>query len=163
MKNIGIITHNFPLNKNDRQNAGIFVNDIAQELSNKNKVSIMCPSEGDRKDKIGKLRILNFPIIGGRKLGDLKIANPLDILRFVAFFAAGIAFTPKFIKKNKIEINIAMWAFPSGVFAYVAKKIYGISYMVWCLGSDIYIYGNKPILKTVIKLNIRSQLNCRNV
>lgn len=151
MKNLGIITHNFPLNPKDRQNAGIFVSDIAQELSKTNKTTVYCPGGAGRKNKIGKVKVENFSWIEGKKLGDLKFWNPFDLIRFCSFFAGGFFKLSDFISGNNIELNIVMWAFPAGVFAYVAKKIYGVPYVVWCLGSDIYVYANKPVLRTVIK------------
>ncbi|KKQ91831.1 MAG: Glycosyl transferase group 1 [Candidatus Woesebacteria bacterium GW2011_GWB1_39_10] len=151
MKNIGIITHNFPTSLKDRQNAGIFVNDIAQELAESEKVFVLTPIENNRADKIGKVKITNFVVTKGNKLGSLRFWNPIDILKFTAFFIGGMYYLPLFIKKNKISINIVMWAFPSGVFAYIAKKIFGIPYVVWCLGSDIYVYSKKPILKQIIE------------
>lgn len=156
MKNIGIITHNFPYNSKDRQNAGIFVNDIAQEIAINNKVSIFCPAGGKRKNKLAKVNMVNFYTMSGNKLGDLKIWRPMDLVRFVTFFIGGFLLLPKFIKENNIEVNIVMWSFPSGVFALIAKKIYGIPYVTWCLGSDIYIYAKKPILKNIIKLVLRN-------
>lgn len=152
MKNIGIITHNFPYNSKDRQNAGIFVNDIAQEMAIRNNVTVLCPAGGKRKNKLAKVNIVNFYTMSGNKLGDLKVWRPMDLVRFATFFVGGFLSLPKFIKENNIEVNISMWSFPSGVFAYIAKKIYRIPYMCWCLGSDIYIYAKKPILKNIIKL-----------
>lgn len=156
MKNIGIITHNFPYSLTDRQNAGIFVNDIAQKIAKNNNVSVFCPNEGHRKNKIGKVKITNFPVISGNKLGNLNIWNPIDYLRFAVFFVSGTYNLSKFIKNNNIKVNLAMWSFPSGVFALIAKKIYGIPYVTWCLGSDIYIFAKKPILKYLIKIILRN-------
>lgn len=151
MKHIGIITHNYPETSKDRQNAGIFVSDLAQELSKKNKISVYSPGESTRISDQGKVKTQTFKTNKSKKLGDLKIWNLLDILRFIDFFIGGFSNLSKFILENKVEVNIVMWAFPSGVFAYIAKKIYHTPYVTWCLGSDIYIYGNIPILKTIIK------------
>lgn len=150
-KNIGIITHNFPISSHDRQNAGIFVYDIAEELSKKNKVHIFAPNEGGRKKRVGHLSVQNFQWFSGKKLGDFKLFSPIDALRFASFFVGGISRISAFIKENKIDVNIVMWAFPAGVFAYLAKKVFKTPYVIWCLGSDIYVYGQKPILKTVIR------------
>lgn len=155
MKNIGIITHNFPLSLNDRQNAGIFVNDIVQELSREDKIAVYCPQETVRRGKMGKVKVESFSWMGGKKLGDLNFLNPIDVIRFFSFLIGGLSNLSKFILGNKIDINIVMWAFPSGVFAYIANKIYKVPYVVWCLGSDIYVYANKPILKTVIRFILR--------
>lgn len=151
MKNIGIITHNYPASPKDRQNAGIFVYDLAAELSKKNKISVYFPAASSRGNNQGKVKTQSFKTLSDKKLGDLKFWNPLDILVFAGFFVGGFLNLHRFIFKNKIEVNIVMWAFPSGVFAYFAKKIFGVPYVVWCLGSDIYIYGKKPIFKQITR------------
>ena len=156
MKNIGIITHNLPYNLGNRQNAGIFVYDIAQEIAVNNSVVIFCPAEGGRKSKLGKLSIINFPVISGNKLGNLKFYNPVDIFRFIIFFISGTFSLVRFITHKNITVNISMWAFPSGVFAYLAKIFFGIPYVTWCLGSDIYVFAKKPILKNIIRLILRN-------
>ena len=40
---------------------------------------------------------------------------------------------------------------PSGYFAYHAKKVLGIPYCVWALGSDIYGWAQYPLLRTLIR------------
>jgi glycosyltransferase involved in cell wall biosynthesis len=156
MKNIGIITHNFPFKLDDRQNAGIFVSDIAQEMAVKNKITVYCPIGGGRKKRQGKVDIINFFTISGNKLSNLKLWNPVDLIRFISFFVGGIYSLPKFMREGRIKLNLVMWSFPSGVFAYIIKKIYGIPYICWCLGSDIYIYAKKPILKNIIRFILRN-------
>jgi len=154
--NIGIITHNFPFSLKDRQNAGIFVNDIAQELAIKNRVTVFSPAEEGRGNRVGGVKIVNFPTIKGKKLGDFKFWNPIDAVRFFSLFIGGFLKLSGFIKKNKIDVNVVMWAFPSGVFSYFAKKIYKIPYVTWCLGSDIYVYGKLPLIKYVVRAILRS-------
>lgn len=156
MKNIGIITHNYPAGPEDRQNAGIFVHDLAVELGKKNNVAVYYPGYSVTAKRQDRVRTYSFKALNGKKLGDLKIWNPLDILKFIFFFVGGFSGLSGFISKNKIEVNIVMWAFPSGVFAYLAKKIFDVPYVVWCLGSDIYIYGKKPIFKQITQLILRS-------
>ena len=152
---IGIFTHNFPGNVNDRQNAGIFVNDIAQELSDNDKVSVYTQNGHLNTEKIGKVNIFYFPWIKRKKMGDLKFWNPLDIVRFCLYFVRGTRNLKTYIKTNKIEVCLSMWAFPGGVFAYLCKKIYKIPYAVWCLGSDIYIYGRYPVINLLIRKFIK--------
>lgn len=156
MINIGIFTHNFPEDKTDRRNAGVFVNDIAQELSKKDRVTVFCPGKKGKGNKIGKVDIVNFPIINDKKLGEFKLWSPFDIARFFYFFISGLTNLSGFVKKNNININIAMWAFPSGVFAFLSKKFYKIPYVVWCLGSDIYVYAKYPVIGFAIREILKS-------
>lgn len=153
---IGIFTHNFPWGVNDRQNAGTFVNDIAQELALKNRVSVYSQNDRLGVEKIGKVNISYFPWVKGKNIGSLKFWNPLDVIRFCLYFISGIGNLKTFIRTNKIEVNLSMWAFPGGVFAYLCKKLYKIPYVVWCLGSDIYIYSRYPVINSLIKKILRS-------
>jgi len=63
--------------------------------------------------------------------------------------------TLNLVKKQKIDICIAMWAVPSGFFALAAKIFFQTPYVVWSLGSDIWTIQNYPmggkILKKVLK------------
>lgn len=131
--NIAIFTHNYPKNKNDRKDAGIFVHDFAEKLKKKHKVFIFCPSYHNSK-----------------KFGNWSIYNPLSVLSFFKNISFGIDESLKFVKKNRIDYILCAWAIPSGIYALAAKIKYGTRYGVWYLGSDLNIYSKFPILSTII-------------
>lgn len=145
---VNVFTHNFPNSSRDRKNAGIFVYDFCEELNNKVNVVVCHPDKKKKKKKVGSVRVKTFSWFGGKSLGRLKLWNPLDIVRFISLFYGGFTSIGDL---EKVDINIAMWAFPSGVFAYLAKRIHKTPYIVWCLGSDIYIYAKLPIIRSVVK------------
>lgn len=147
---IGILTHNFPLSKDDRQNAGVFVYDLAEELSKKNNVVVFAPGKKNGTQMMGRVKIHWFKWKEG-KLGNLRLWNPIDLFKLISFFINGFRQLDNFYLQNKIDQVIAMWAFPSGLFAYLLNKKFHVSYCVWALGSDIYIYAQKPFLKGLIR------------
>ena len=152
---IGIITHNFPSSESDRQNAGIFVYDLAKELNKKAEVLVFSPGPSDIVKKISSIKTYFFKF--EKKLGSLKVSNPKDLLSFANFFFKGNQSFVSFLDKNRdLDFIISMWAFPSGFFAYKALRKYGIPYSIYCLGSDIYIYSKKPILKNEITKYLKS-------
>jgi glycosyltransferase involved in cell wall biosynthesis len=148
---IGIITHNFPESRDDRKNAGIFVYDIAEELSKSSKIWIFCPREKkSNSEKIGSLNVFWFES-GVEKLGSVNLLNPLGLINLSAFFLRGVLKVPLFMKESKPDFIIAMWAWPSGFFAYLIKLFYRKPYVVWALGSDINKYAKMPLMKLVFK------------
>ncbi|PIS14865.1 hypothetical protein COT64_00370 [Candidatus Shapirobacteria bacterium CG09_land_8_20_14_0_10_39_12] len=129
---IGILTHNFPKNEDDRKDAGVFLRDFAAELEKKREVYIYKPRLDD-------------------KLGSWHLFSPLSLLRFVKLVIRGRKEAVDFAIKNKLDYCLAVWAIPSGVFALGVKKALHIPYAVWCLGSDINFYARIPVLKQIIK------------
>ncbi len=147
---IAILTHNFPENQLERKNAGIFVFDLAKELSKKNQVTVFTPGSKDTQKIVDSVKV-HFFKWKGTSLGNLKLWNPSDVIKLLFFFINGEKNLNNFYQLNKPEKIIAMWAFPSGLFAYLLKKRFNISYTIWTLGSDIYIYAKKPFLSFLIK------------
>ena len=152
---IGLITHNFPNSDKQRTNAGIFSFDLAKALSKKAEVVVFSPGTSKGKRRIGGIMAYFFEF--SEKLGSLKIYNPLHFIKFISFFISGEKALNRFIRENPdIDFVISMWAFPAGDFAHYLYKRYKIPYAVYCLGSDIYVYSRKPVLKTMIKNYLRS-------
>lgn len=150
---ICILSHNYPINLDEgKAAAGLFIPNFAKEVKAlNNKVYIFTPNIKGRKKEDPNLEVYWFKWIGGnKKLGQLNIFNPFDILKFLSLFISGSREFLRFIKKEKIDTCLALWAIPSGYFAYVAKKRLKIPYIVWSLGSDIEVYAKYPIFKQII-------------
>lgn len=146
---IGIITHNFPISVSDRQNAGIFVLDLAKALNKNADISVLAPGVTDEIKKVAGITTQFFKYES--KLGSLKMYNPIHIFKFLIFFIKGEKALNNFLTKNpNLDFIISMWAFPSGFFADKVHKSKKIPYAIYCLGSDIYIYAKKPLLKNLI-------------
>lgn len=149
---IAIFTHNYPEDSLDRQNAGIFVHDLARELAKQgNGISVVCPGGKKILTEIEKISVYRFTWNEDKKLGQLKLWHPLDIIDFFLFFISGYYRSCEVSKKFKPDICLAMWAFPSGIFTYLLKMRLGIPYCIWALGSDIYIYAKLPIIGYFIR------------
>lgn len=139
-----IFTHNYPVSKSERRNAGIFVHDFARELAKENSVSVVCPGSINKKMKFDGVTVYFFNWGSGKHLGKLRFWNPLDLLYGLNLVYNGFKTSSRAIKEQKPELSLAMWAIPGGFFAYIAKVMYGISYTVWVLGSDFYVYSKIP-------------------
>lgn len=149
---VGILTHNYPINNKDRQNAGIFVYDLAQELQKEgNEVVVFCPGESNRKGRVGGIPVQWFFWKSHKRLGQLKLWNPLDLWKFLMFFYQGRRVCERFAQKEFLDVCIAMWVFPAGFFSLILRRRFNIPYVAWALGSDIYIYAKFPIIGMLIK------------
>ncbi|QQG47062.1 MAG: glycosyltransferase [Candidatus Woesebacteria bacterium] len=139
---IGIITHNYPSNSKERKDAGTFVYDFAMNLISKGcEVYILSPNFKGKKENYTKAPVTWFTWLGGKKkLGDLSLTNPTHLLYLADLMIRGPIATIKFVKKNKIDFCICMWAYPSGFFTIVAKKFTKVPYGIITLGSDIFVY-----------------------
>ncbi len=150
---IGIITHNYPSKDGDRQNAGIFVYDIAHSLKESgHDVFVLCSGKGEKQG----VPVSWFGGLGsGQKMGSLNPLNPLDLLKFLKMVFEGFKATDRFVKENKPDFIIGMWAFPAGIFTLWAKLRLNIPYCIWALGSDVYVYAKYPVLGSVIKSTLK--------
>lgn len=151
-KKILIITHNYPQNRLDRQNAGIFVHDFAKELiRQKVKVFVLCPGIKEDFLKIEGVPVFRFAWRGDKKLGQIKLWNPLELFDLFFFFKQGLRRLYEIVERKEPDVCLAMWAFPSGVFTYFLKKKFNVPYLIWALGSDIYVYAKLPLVGVFIK------------
>lgn len=149
------ITHNFPIDRDERSNAGVFVWDIARFLI-KQDCSIIVFVLNSNIEKVKKLfsgkLILYFLERGSLKksLSKVKPYNLLDIIKTFNLFMKGKQSIMSILKTEKVDFCIAFWAIPSGIIAYEICKKLKIPYAIWALGSDIYIYNKYPIIGNLI-------------
>jgi glycosyltransferase involved in cell wall biosynthesis len=52
--------------------------------------------------------------------------------------------------ENTYDHILALWALPSGHFAQHLSNKFRIPYSVWCLGSDIYTWSTRPVIRSRI-------------
>ena len=66
------------------------------------------------------------------------------------FFRSGLISLNNFKTQHKIDVVVSMWAIPGGFFAKKLKDKFNIPYIIWLLGSDLYVYGKIPVIKTIL-------------
>lgn len=93
-------------------------------------------------------------------VGSLNYLNPVNIYRLIDFIRQGQNQLLYFLQKNRIDYCLALWALPSGYFAYRAWERLAIPYSVWCLGSDISVWAQKPLF---YELTMRVLKNARRL
>lgn len=154
---IGILTHNYPRNKKERKDAGIFLMDFATEVNKIFDVAIFSPDFGGAKEVDKNVPVTWFAWRGPRKkLGDLNMLSLGSVWSLLKLFVIGSSKAVQFVKTNKVDYDLAAWSIPSGLYAYWVKKVLGTPYGVWNLGSDINKYAKYPILRQIVVLILRN-------
>lgn len=151
--NICIVTSSYPRTPVDAQSAGVFVRDFALELAKRGpKVFVLTQARiGEIKDD-PELTVIRFKSrCKDKTLSTLNLFNPQDALKMVSVIRQGGENLLNLVQSEGIDFCIAMWAVPSGYWAYIAKKKFGTPYIVWALGSDIWNYGKYPVVKSIVK------------
>lgn len=67
-------------------------------------------------------------------------------------FDSGVQTLLQHLKSNRYDHILALWALPSGWFAYKAHKETGVPYSVWSLGSDINVWAQRPLAGKMIRV-----------
>lgn len=147
---ICLITNRYPAHPDDV--ASPFVRDFHLGLKERDvDVSVFTPFYQTEKVEWSE-GVVRFNWRGGEKvIGSLNFFNPMEFLDLLSFLKNGKRQLFEHLRRTNPDCCLALWALPSGWFAYQAKKELGIPYSAWCLGSDIYVWAKKPILRGIIK------------
>ena len=151
---IAIVTSSFPLREDDpAAAAGMFVRDFAVAVAKiGHSVHVITQDKGwgcSHTPPEIDVHCFNWPG-GERPLGSLRITSPRDLWAMRGFLKNGRAAIGRLHKQLRFDHVLAMWAVPGGLFAQHLKNRFSVPYSVWCLGSDIWSYGKRPILRQVV-------------
>jgi glycosyltransferase involved in cell wall biosynthesis len=147
---ICLITNRYPAHLDDV--ASPFVRDFHLGLKEKGVEVFAFTPYYETEKKSPDEDVIRFKWAGGKKVvGALNLFNPKEALELFSFLKNGKRQLLAELEKIKPDSCLALWALPSGWFAYWAKRRLGIPYSVWCLGSDIYVWAKKPLLRGIIK------------
>jgi glycosyltransferase involved in cell wall biosynthesis len=147
---ICLITNRYPAHPDDV--ASPFVKDFHLGLKERGVEVFVFTPYYETEKKNPEENVIRFKWAGGKKVvGALNLFNPKEIFQLFSFLKNGKKQLLEHLEKTRPDFCLAFWALPSGWFAYLAKKRLGIPYSVWCLGSDIYVWAKKPLLRGIIK------------
>ena len=151
-KKICIITSSYASHKEGSRSAGVFVRDFSSLLEKEGyEVFVLTPELG-LKNYDESMNVHFFPWFRGEYgLSSHNPKNPIHFLKLISVMISGLFSALKFIKKNKIDYCLAMWAVPSGVFALATKFFFNTPYSVWSLGSDIWKIQDYPLGRVILK------------
>jgi glycosyltransferase involved in cell wall biosynthesis len=156
-----IATSSYP-SRGENSFAGIFVRDFAKELVQQGiDVSVFCQDTGQPLLNDDGIEVITFPWAGkATPLSYLKPYHPRDVLNMLHLLQRGSKRLLQHCREGKVDFLLAMWALPAGHWVMNVQKRLGTPFAVWCLGSDIWIYGRFPILKRWVRKILRRSLCC---
>ncbi len=91
--------------------------------------------------------VLRFPTGATEPVGSWNLLNPMSWVKLSRFLKAGRRAGEELCRTQRYDHILALWALPSGHFAHALSRKFGIPYSVWCLGSDIYTWARRRIIR----------------
>lgn len=165
INNLLIITHCFPLSSHEIP--GNFLYDFCFYLKKNNpelKITLLtpkyCASIPDKK-YLGKVlnRFLTIEWKGSkdkRRLAEYSFKKPGDLSKIFSLLRNGKKALKDLLLLESFDHILACWLVPSAFLAYKICKKSKIPFSVWSLGSDINIYTDKFIFKSLQKAILRN-------
>ncbi len=158
---ICIATSSYPRER-ENSSAGVFVQNFARTLVKQGVyVSIFSQDTGHLPQRDRGIEVATFSWPGkGIPLSTLKPYHPLDAIRMLFLLQRGSNQLIAHCRQKKIDFLLAMWAVPAGHWGMNVQKSLGIPFAVWCLGSDIWVYGRLPIFKLWVRKILKRSSYC---
>lgn len=150
-----VVTHGYPLREGDVP--GNFLPDFVEALRQEgHRVLVLTPEMRGTAPLLRSEGVRTFAWRGGeRRLAELRVYNPLDLLALLSLFRRGTSALIDLICAEGVDFCLAAWAVPSGFLCRRARARTGAPYAVWSLGSDVNVYGQRPILKQMVSRVLR--------
>lgn len=146
MKRVLVITNRYPCDADDP--ASPFVPHYVQALKNCGvDVDVLTPRYTHRPRCVEPDFIHRFDTGASSPVGSWNLASPASWVRLRRFVTAGHQLGRQLCQTRSYDHILAMWALPSGEFAYRLSREFSIPYSTWCLGSDIYAWAKRPVIK----------------
>ncbi len=146
-----LVTTSYPESQSGSEAAGGFVEAFARELGRHARVSVVAATGGasSARDE-GPLRVRRFAVKRW-PLSLLRPFDPRDWGAIVAALRAGGKALRDAIAERRPDYILALWALPSGAWAWRS----GIPYGTWALGSDVWSLGRIPVLRAYLRRVLR--------
>jgi len=150
---IALFTTSFPANAQATVNAGVFVRDFAEALTDLgHEVWVLTPEKQDSRDEFSHEKTIFFPWLGHEdSLTHISMKNPVGLVRLASVVAMGRKAAGKLIREFQPDHVLCFWVFPSGFWAQGPAARAGTKYSVWALGSDVWMLGKVPGMKQVLR------------
>lgn len=153
---IGVITSSYPSGPEDSSNAGVFVRDFAWDLSQRGHDVLVISPHVSEPSPGQPFTVYRYPWPGTEtSLAHISVRNVANMARLAILLLSGLRTCLSVLRKRDVEHVIAMWAVPSGILALAMRRMLGIPYSVWVLGSDIWKIGSYPLGKWVLRRVLR--------
>jgi glycosyltransferase involved in cell wall biosynthesis len=139
-------------------NAGVFARDLALELARMgHEVHVITPAKPAPviPEPPLHLHVIGWPA-RERDLASVSMRNPATVARFMALVVNGLWSVPCYARRQHLDALLSLWVIPSGLFAWLTQRLYGIPYGVWALGSDIWSRKKYPFGEAIVRRVLRA-------
>ncbi len=146
-----IVTNRFPAHPDDQ--ASPFVRDFALAVADAGvDVEITSPGYSQERRTPRGLPVNWIPWRGAKEVvGAVDPRDPRDLWALARFLRDGRSILTGAVRRSRADHCLALWALPSGWLAKHACRKLEIPYSVWCLGSDIYEWAERPLVGPVVR------------
>jgi glycosyltransferase involved in cell wall biosynthesis len=150
---LAIVTNRYP--RDDDDVASPFVHHVCQALVDRGvELHVLTPSYGGGPDRDPWITRFEWAE-SDRVFGQLSLRRPADLRKILQGLKAGRAATSAFLNEFKPDFALALWALPSGWWLMHGAQAAGVPYAVWCLGSDIQLWGKRWGVRGLIRRILR--------
>ena len=149
MLKLAVITNRYPQDEADV--ASPFVHHFCRALvAHHVQLSVLAPAyPTDRAERDPWVRRFHWTR-SDRVFGQLSPVWPPDLFRIVWGWSLGLRATRRFLAEVRPDFALALWALPSGAWLARYARQLGLPYAVWCLGSDIQLWGRRPFVRSLV-------------
>lgn len=157
---IVLVTTSFPRQGDGSEAAGGFVADLAEELAKTLPVRVVAPGAQSMREMFCPgVEVFRFAA-PEKPMSTLRPWIPGELMAIRRVMASGADATRQAVRAGPCEQVLALWALPSGAWARQAALEAGIPYSVWTLGSDIWVLGRLPGVRTWLRRVMCSARYC---
>ena len=89
-------------------------------------------------------------------VGSWNLRSPVTWWRLWRFWRNAMTAGRRLCRMHHYDHILALWALPSGRLARKLGRKFGIPYSVWCLGSDIYVWARRRLIRGQIARVLRN-------
>lgn len=158
MRRILLVTNRYPCDADDP--ASPFVPHFVESLRSLGVgVDVLTPRYTHRPPTREPDYVHRFHTGTALPVGSWNLAAPSSWIRLRRFMIAGQEMGRTLCRSNRYDHIFALWALPSGEFARRLAREFFIPYSTWCLGSDIYAWARRPVIRGRIANVLRGSAN----
>lgn len=152
MSRLLLISNRYPLDEDDP--ASPFVPHFARAVAALGiEVDVLTPLyspapwhlSNDKRES--GVRVVRFESGSSSPVGSWNFLDPRSWLRLSLFLTNARIAGEQLCRNNLYDHILALWALPSGALAQSLSRRFQVQYSVWCLGSDIYSWAKRPVIR----------------
>ncbi len=156
MRRILLVTSSYPDANEGEAAAGVFVRDFAAALIEAGaRAAVVAPSLSSSRVSEDGIDVYRFAV-PCLPLSLLSPRRPDHWATILKTLASGSRAVSDVSLEWQPDHVLALWALPCGDWARRAARRYRLPYSTWALGSDIWVLGKVPILRTYLRSVLRA-------